>query len=746
MCGIFGAQLKSKTSKDVARLAMAKIKLLGLYNQSRGKDSCGLSVDRTIVKGVNAIKHWDDFIEKTILPSPTNDFTIIGHTRASTRGSHSEENAHPFLVKDHLVGAHNGNIQNIDTLLKKYDLKPADYNVDSQGLYALIEQEGFSILNEYVGYAALAFKYLDDPNTLYLYHGASKQVKSGKPIEERPLFFLETSEGVYFSSLAEALDAIQEDDSNEVLCLNYNNVFQIKNGEFTGKTWGVDREENNVTVYTASSAGNAPRASDNRSSTGTSTLSPIRANVTKGAGDAAAQEPMVLRETLPPRATSNFGEHFIYFHNGRYWEYRRTICHGIYHVFEKGIICKDDYPAVGSKPYYFYRGVMLKGEPEYQSLLAAEKNDNAFMHNARMNFAACISRFAKQPVTNLKGEAVGLAPYHGSAWYLDDTRFNASFTPKWAGRHYLFNGGFLREIKSSHKESVFHNEYTSAEMELSIFIKGGLLGVKGGTPEADPFPPYDRGSQGSGAIPGSSASLHSIASKFRGSEDNPDYHPGRDRPQESENSEELDYFYEIRFESFKEAMDLLGGFETAALKRYVRETLEENTSIDVTDREVQIGVCDIIKTAVDTKQTFLELCESEEDRYKLKSAYEKVLDENTEAIARLTNTSITERDIQFMTDAYADDVIQTVLEMENNNEMNATDIKGVLEKGVGNLKQMLEDAHNLAGDVESDLAQDTAAAMYKGIATLQGNLAAVADKYNYRDLATQIKALNSKSK
>ena len=51
-CGLYGFSGKSKLNKQDMRLALAKFKILGLYNETRGKDSCGVVINNVIQRKV----------------------------------------------------------------------------------------------------------------------------------------------------------------------------------------------------------------------------------------------------------------------------------------------------------------------------------------------------------------------------------------------------------------------------------------------------------------------------------------------------------------------------------------------------------------------------------------------------------------------------------------------------------------------------------------------------------------------
>ena len=113
-CGVFGIYGKHE---DVARISY-----FGLYSlQHRGQEGAGIAVSDG--KKINAIKGLglipSVFSEKDI--ASLKGYIAIGHTRYSTTGGNTKNNAQPFLIKfknDDLALAHNGNIINADILRK----------------------------------------------------------------------------------------------------------------------------------------------------------------------------------------------------------------------------------------------------------------------------------------------------------------------------------------------------------------------------------------------------------------------------------------------------------------------------------------------------------------------------------------------------------------------------------------------------------------------------------------------------
>ncbi|MDH5234539.1 MAG: class II glutamine amidotransferase, partial [Gemmatimonadota bacterium] len=107
MCGIFGIS----GHPDAAALAH-----LGLYSlQHRGQESAGIvSADRGVVHAIRAMGLVSDQFAPEGMRGLTGPLAM-GHTRYSTAGSSTIENAQPALVRfkgGHIALAHNGNLTN----------------------------------------------------------------------------------------------------------------------------------------------------------------------------------------------------------------------------------------------------------------------------------------------------------------------------------------------------------------------------------------------------------------------------------------------------------------------------------------------------------------------------------------------------------------------------------------------------------------------------------------------------------
>lgn len=246
---ILGCGLFAWVGDNVENFNKDKFDKLGIFNDSRGKHSCGIAVDGKLHKGINANKLYKDFITKETIKAPDDIPVVIGHTRFATNGDHNADNAHPFKFdyKDgkYFIGAHNGSLINHEDLAKKYGVDQT--NIDSKILLEIIskDDDNIKVLEEYYGAAALLMYSSENKDTLYVYRGESKQNGSRVATEERPLFYWQENENsMYLSSMKDSLISIfncKEDEDN-IFEIQPNNVYEIIGGKINRKL-KIDRSK-----------------------------------------------------------------------------------------------------------------------------------------------------------------------------------------------------------------------------------------------------------------------------------------------------------------------------------------------------------------------------------------------------------------------------------------------------------------------------------------------------------------------
>lgn len=212
--------------------------ILGVYNDNRGGDSCGVYFNKGTILGIKTEAKYEALVKSKKLHTTIKlgKYPVaIGHCRKASVGAVSEKNIQPVTVRDEskdnkllYVHSHNGTITNHKDLAKKYNIQVALDESDSVTMSKLIKKVGFDVLGEYEGSAALVMYFTDEPNVLYAFHGQSKQYTY--VTEERPLHYLTIAgKGTYISSEAAPLEFIG--NGEKATSFKYNMVYKLVGDE-----------------------------------------------------------------------------------------------------------------------------------------------------------------------------------------------------------------------------------------------------------------------------------------------------------------------------------------------------------------------------------------------------------------------------------------------------------------------------------------------------------------------------------
>lgn len=357
MCNLAGYNGRSKANVNV-------IKLLSVFGTTRGTDGFGAWIGTKLYKfgGYNNEGNAFNIMHgrKIVFDKNSTANTILLHNRAKSVGYVNKDNAHPYdydYIEGHrLIFAHNGTIKNIEELCEKYKIPSKIGMTDSYYLGQIIYENGFDVLKEYYGFAAITVLNVNT-DTLYLWKGFS-QCESATATEERPLHIFNGKNFIYYNSEEIGLITALNTD-NHITSVPNNTLLAYKDGVLIGSE-----------VYDRSEIKYKPATYYNSTNYGTSTTPKI------------AQDYYKL-EKCPQNHKGNN----IYCWQGKYWK-NGHILEGIFSVFTNGYLYKStkaeiegfnvNAAVVDYTIKHFWKGYMIKNESIYQQLVLAGHDSPTF--------------------------------------------------------------------------------------------------------------------------------------------------------------------------------------------------------------------------------------------------------------------------------------------------------------------------------------------------------------------------------
>lgn len=460
MCGIFGQINKHHTGK----FNYPAFTTLGITNDTRGGDSCGIYIDKVVRYGTEKHKlFYNFFVRKDIdewLSSVRTCKIALGHCRKASVGAIDEEHAQPVVLYNdegnvEFVLIHNGTIVNYKDLARKYipnvDIKGM---TDSQVMARIFYYKGYNCLSEYIGGAVFVIAdYRNNPNNpeVFLFKGCSKLYPySTTEVEERPLFYTTSKSGtVLFSSIYSYLLPFSGDE--DVFTLSPNYLCKYDNGSVV-IVKEFDRGECSQNMSTVSTYAYSWDDLYGHGKKGGSTIVTLNGDSGKSSG-----------------TTSGVSKNTLFYSDEGYKMNNRLIT-GVFQVCNNGVV---DASAKDSRVYYFINGIALKNYKCYSFMTKLANEFGVNLNDIGDAFPDLLEHFnmfpniaanTNQLVYTIDDHAK-LIPFEGKVQYLGDDVMMV-----------VKNGKIVETVKSATSSIIDAFYTTGQQFSLNMDAVDALIG------------------------------------------------------------------------------------------------------------------------------------------------------------------------------------------------------------------------------------------------------------------------------
>ena len=233
MCGLFGIiNFKPK------HINKPMLNVLGITNDTRGGDSCGLFIDGEVEYGFGKTAKYLDFMfESKLLQEKDTARIVLGHCRKASVGGVTLDKAQPTVHRTEdgtidFVVLHNGTIRNHDELAKKYipEINTFTWS-DSQIMTAIFYNCGYDVLQEYTGGSVFVIAdYRGEEPKVMVFQGHSKDKSyDTKTTEERPFYYTRLGQSYVFCSIWVYLAAYAPGKDHACYCVPGNTLVELTN-------------------------------------------------------------------------------------------------------------------------------------------------------------------------------------------------------------------------------------------------------------------------------------------------------------------------------------------------------------------------------------------------------------------------------------------------------------------------------------------------------------------------------------
>lgn len=381
MCGLFGViNFKPK------RINKPMLNVLGITNDMRGGDSCGLFIDGDVEYGFGKTAKYIDFLyESSLLKEKDYARIILGHCRKASVGGVTLDKAQPTVHRNEngdidFVVIHNGTIRNHTELAKKYlpNVNTINWS-DSQIMTSIFYTHGYDVLKEYTGGSVfLIADYRDVEPKVLVFQGSSKEHYYDTKIkEERPFYFTRLGDSYIFCSIWHYLMPFAPGDNHECFVVPINTLVELTPKELVAiKKYDRSNMVQNETTY-------------RNPTTGTSTTQGTTTTTTTG----STALTLSLNTVMSPSPSA-----ITYNVNKDKYVIGDNIVHGEVGASVTGLL----YSATNTTIYYFWQGIILYNKKCYDILQALMTKKNMTAEELLKNYPDLVHYLGPYPWHNEK--------------------------------------------------------------------------------------------------------------------------------------------------------------------------------------------------------------------------------------------------------------------------------------------------------------------------------------------------------
>lgn len=224
MCGIFGLHIQDSVQLQASELRNL-VDNLFMLSESRGKEAAGIAIrsgnDISVFKKAQpatemiAGAEYKKFFETAIKAG--GPLTLIGHARLVTNGLQNMDDNNQPIVKNGLVGVHNGIITNDKELWEMCPDQKRETEVDTEAFLALLSSRALNSNGSYYNELASAFDEIEGNASILMFSESDQSLVGATNNGSLYLGFLDNTDIIILASEKYILSSVYNDkDSHSI--------------------------------------------------------------------------------------------------------------------------------------------------------------------------------------------------------------------------------------------------------------------------------------------------------------------------------------------------------------------------------------------------------------------------------------------------------------------------------------------------------------------------------------------------